>query len=925
MARLREIARRLRMLLSASRFERDLDEEIRLHLELRERKLGTEGLSPEQARIVARRRFGNVTRLREDSADAWGWRLITDLARDVRHGLRALRRAPIFASAAILTLGLGIAANTAIFSVVNGVLLRPLVYPRPAQLMYLTTQGIVGRPGTVSVAEYLEFQQFNRSFADVGAFRTGETNLMAGDRAVRVRSATVDAHLLGALGVQPAQGRLFTPNETGIPMPPLVALLSHGLWQSGFGGQPIIGRTIDVGGQRHEIVGVMSRGVDLMDTGTDIWLPLGFTDQQRFSRNNHGLSVIGRLRDGITPASAQIELDALMETWVARTGINPGAEGHAGHVFLPLSKGFDSHVLRMTPLAEQILGRAGSAIWMLQAAVGLVLLIAGVNVANLMLARTETRRREFALLTALGAGRGRLIRKAMTESMILSIAGGAVGVLIARAGVEALVRAYPGSLPRIGDVSVDLRVTVVAFAVALGCGLLFGLASVVHTRGDATGETLKSGQRVSTGTARHQMRRALVMAQIALAVIVVVGAGLLLRTVYNLTAVDTGFTRSRLVTFSITLPVSSADMLRANPNSGIPNRDRARRYQSVLNEVRAIPGVSAATAMTGLPLDRTVDRSQTEIANKAATTGPPYPPLPYQRVMSDYFETMGIAILRGRGFHAADAGSGRVAIVNASFVRAYWAGLDPIGQRLRPGGGDIITPGPGGDPFPNPWFTVIGVAKDVTQASVDEEVSPEVYVLVDQIAADGPAVWLAFSPMTMNVVARTSLPTATLVPMIARAVRNVDPTVPVARLRELEDVFNESIQRPRLLAQLLTLFSALALLLAAIGTYGLLAYMVAERRLETAIRIALGAARSTVFGQVLGSGLKLTIAGLVVGLVGAMALNRLIASLLFGVEPTDAPTLAIVTATITVVAVVPCVLPAWRASCVSANLVLRAD
>ena len=308
----------------------------------------------------------------------------------------------------------------------------------------------------------------------------------------------------------------------------------------------------------------MSRGFDLMDTQPDVWLPLGFTDNQRLARLNHGLSLIGRLRDGVTPASAQTELDALIETWAARTAITPG-EGHAGHVFLPLAKGPDGHVLQMTPLADQILGRAGRAIWILQAAVGLVLLIAGVNVANLLLARAATRRREFAVLTALGAGRGRLIRKAMTESLILSVAGGAAGVLIARAGVAALVRAYPASLPRIGDVAVDLRVTLMAFAVALVCGLFFGLASVVHWRADATSEALKSGQRGSSGTVRHQLRRGLVVAEIALAVMVVVGAGLLLRTVYNLTAVDTGFDRSRLVTFSITLPVSTADMPYGQP------------------------------------------------------------------------------------------------------------------------------------------------------------------------------------------------------------------------------------------------------------------------------------------------------------------------------------------------------------------------
>jgi putative ABC transport system permease protein len=446
---LREIGRRIRMLLSGSHFERDLGEEMQLHLELREQQLRAGGLSPEEAVTAARRRFGNVPRLREESADAWGWRVVDDLGRDVRHALRALRRAPVFASVAILTLALGIGANTAILSIVNGVLLRPLAYPRPAQLMYLDTSPQF----PVSVPEYLEFQQFNHSFADIGAFRISEANLAAGDRAFRVRSAIVDSHLLNALGVQPAEGRLFSREDSVVsaPAPPggsavtaPVALISYELWQSAFGGRPIVGHSIDVDGRRLQVIGVMARGADLMDTHTEIWLPLGFTDDERRARNNHNLFLIGRLKEGVTVASAQTELNALIETWSARAGIRPGTS-HAGHVFLPPAKESEGHILQITPLAEQILGRAGRSVWVLQAAVGLVLLIACANVANLLLARAETRKREFAMLIALGAGRGRLLRKAMTESVTLSLAGGALGVLLAHASIGTLVRAYPTS------------------------------------------------------------------------------------------------------------------------------------------------------------------------------------------------------------------------------------------------------------------------------------------------------------------------------------------------------------------------------------------------------------------------------------------------------------------------------------------------
>jgi predicted permease len=607
------------------------------------------------------------------------------------------------------------------------------------------------------------------------------------------------------------------------------------------------------------------------------------------------------LNDGATAASAQTELTALIEAWSTRTGITPGSAGHADHVLVPPSKGVGGHALQMTPLADQILGRAGRYIWVLQVAVALVLLIACANVAHLLLARAETRQREFAVLTALGAGRGRLLRKAMTESVILSVAGGALGVLLARAGLGALVRAYPGSLPRLGDVGVDVRVMLLSLTIALVCGLFFGLAPLRQTRGDATADTLKSGSRGSSGTTRHRLRRALVVAETALAVIVVVGAGLLLRTVHNLTTVDVGFDRSRLVTFSITLPRASFDIM-----------DRVRAYQRLLDQLRAVPGVRSASAMTGLPLERPAVRNQTEITNYAEETGP-LVPLDYQRVMSGFFETIGIPILHGRGFQSTDvASTGGVAVVNEMLANTYWKGRNPIGQQLRPGG-------------TMPWFTVIGVAKDVKQTGVDQAVRAEAYVLVDQSAADLLTSFLSISPATMHVVVRTTLSLATLAPTIARVVRDVDPAVPVTRLREMEEVFAESIRRPRLLAQLLTLFSALALVLAAIGIYGVLAYMVVERRREMGIRLALGANRVRLLGQVMMHGLALAGTGIAVGLAGALGLNQLLTSLLFGVQPADIVTLAIAIPSIVGIATLACWLPAWRASRLDPNIALRAE
>ncbi len=500
--------------------------------------------------------------------DQRGLPWLEDLLRDLRHGVRALRRAPGYSAVVILTLALAGGANTAIFSIVNGVLLRPLDYPRPGQLMYLTSRlprlGFSEFP--VSVPEYLEFRQFNRSFREVGAFRSGESNLVAGDRAQRIRSATVDAHLLNTLGVETAQGRLFTTGETDLPQPPPVAVISYELWQSAYGARTVVGSSAEVDGRRLQIVGVMARGADLMDSRPEIWLPLGFADDERRARNNHNLYLIARLKDASTPASAQAELNALNETWGVRAGITPGS-GDAGHVFIPPAKAQGGHILQMKPLADQILGRVSRSIWVLQAAVGLVLLIACANVASLLLARAETRQHEMAVLAALGASCGRLVRKALIESVIIAVAGGALGVILARAILDTLVRTFPASLPRLGEVKVGSTVMLASLAAAVVCGLLLGLGYMINPLTNSTAEILKSGSRGLTGRSRRQVRRVLVITETALGVMVIIGALLLIQTVQNLNAVDAGFDRLRLFAFSITLPPATSDLLAGSANT----------------------------------------------------------------------------------------------------------------------------------------------------------------------------------------------------------------------------------------------------------------------------------------------------------------------------------------------------------------------
>jgi predicted permease len=842
-----------------------------------------------------------------------------NLRQDLRHSVRSLLRAPAFTIITILTLALGIGANTAIFSIVNGVILRPLGYPQPEQLMYLTTQfpafGFL--QFWVSPPEYFEFREINQSFSAVGAFTTGEVNLTAGDRPLRVRSASVDDGLLAALGVQPSQGRLFAKGETDLTGPPpapgappqqlpAVLLLSHNLWQSAFGGQPMIGQLIEVNGLRREVIGIMPPGADVMDNRTEIWMPLGLNPGNRQNRGSHFLYLIGRLKNGVTPEAAQAELSGLIQNWGERVGVK-------NHVFAPLPKTAEErktnfgHILQMKPVQEEVIGSASRSIWVLQAAVGFVLLIACANLANLLLARAETRHREFAVRTALGAGRGRLLRQFMTEGVLLSMVGGLLGLVFAQVGVAALLRAYPTSLPRTSEVAVDPLVLLFTFGVSIATGLVFGLAPIMHTRVKGLVTALKEGgAKGATGAARHHVRRGLVMVEVALAVMLVIGAGLLLRTVYNLSNVDTGFDRSRLVTFSLTLPTANYPQPQA----------RGQMYQRLIEKLRAVPGVQAASGMSGLPPNRPLNANDTDIDNYTAPPEGPFENIDYyQQVMTNYFETMGIPIVEGRGFEASDAASpGLVAVVNETLVNTFWKGQNPIGQRLRPSSqlGDKA-----------PWYTVIGVAKDVKQGGVDQKTGHEFYALIDQAATAGPP--FNFVPGTLNMVLRTTLPPESLSSTIEGVVREADRTVPIVRLREMNAVFDESIQRPRLLAQLLGAFAGLALLLAAIGTYGVLSYSVAERRREIGIRMALGANQASVMAQVMKQGLTLTTIGIVAGLIGAVALNRLIASLLFGVAPTDPTTMAAVIATITLVAAIACWIPAWRASRVDPNVVLRDD
>jgi predicted permease len=895
---------RLRSLFRRPSVDSELEAELRFHLDQLIQENISSGMSPEEASRAAQRMIGGIAQYKEECREMRRVNFVEDLVRDVRYTIRSLAKSPGFTGVVVATLALGIGANTAIFTIVHGVMLRPLDYPKPDQLMYLTAESpaIGSTRNALSAPEYLDFRRMNQSFAEVGAYSTGaaayttgEVNLTAGDRPLRVRSISVDAHLLRALKIQPEQGRFFSDEEsarwTGT-LPPPIAILSHELWRAAFAGRPIVGQKIEIEGRPHEIVGIMPPGADVMDNHTQVWLPLWLHPSTAQQRGAHVLYVLARRKDGTTADAAQAELSAFLENWGDRAGTTD-------HVPTNRPTRAVDHTLQLRTLQDAIVGSSSRPIWVLQAAVGFVLLIVSANLANLVMARAGSRSREFALRTALGASRGRLLRQSVTEGAVMSGAGGILGLWLAGAGVRALIRAYPTSIPRAGELTINLPVLLVALALSIATALLFGFVSL--GRGKASMVTaLKEGTRGSSSAWRHYARRGLVIAQVAFAVMLVIGAGLLVQTVYNLTRIDAGFDRSRLVTFSMTLPMANSE-----PDT------RAQAYQLILDKLRSVPGVLGTVAMSGLPPNRTPDAISTTIENYTSDDGRHFEIIDYyQFVMGDYFGTMGIPIVVGRGFERTDnASQGKVAIINETLAKRIWKRQNPIGQRLRPPGGSF---GAAADV----WHTVIGVARDVRQHGVEHPPGTELYLSLDQHGV---------SPPSMNVIMRTTLPPVALSGTIERVVSEVDAAVPVVRLRNMDSVFAESIRRPTLLAQLLGAFAGLALLLAAIGTYGVLSYMVTERRREIGIRVALGAARSHVLAEIMKQGLQVTAIGVTIGLAGALAVNRLIASLLFGVQPTDTVTIAYVIATIVAVAVVASWLPAWRASRVDPNVVLRGE
>jgi predicted permease len=880
----------LRNLFARNAVERDLDQEVRSYVDLLTEEKIRAGMSPDEARRAARLEAGSVEQIKDEVREVRKGSLFDSVLQDFRFGIRLLRRSPGFTTLAVLTIGLGIGANSAIFSVINGVVRKPLAYPDSERLMFITSQfpTLNFNKFWVSPPEYFDFTEHTRAFAHVGAYQTGAMNLSEGDRPERVTTAFVTASMFDVLGVRPARGTVFTP-EQDLPGAEPVVVLSHELWQRAFGADPaIVGKTAMIQGLQRTITGVMPAGFDLHDARAQLWIPLGLNPNNRQNRGSHSLYLVGRLAPQFSAAQADAELQGFLRQW--REWI---PQGHVPND--------STHRIQMAPLRDEVVGNVKRALWVLQGAVALVLLIACANVANLLLARAESRHKEFAVRTALGAGKTRILRQFMAEGTVLSLLGAGLGLALAFWGLKALLAANPDSVPRASEITLDPVVLAFTAGVALLTGLVFGLAPLLHMGDQAVSLSIKEGGvRATSGAGRNRVRHGLVVAEIALAVMLVIGAGLLIKTFRNLTSVDAGFDVENRVTFGLVLPLATYP-------------DSQRVVDVITNLVRRldeIPGVERAAAIQGLPPQRQVNANDTDF--EGYNPGPGEPPENvdyYQTATLGYFETMGIEIVKGRAFQTGDAIGGPVVIINEALARRFYKDADPIGRRLNPFFG------------PNtPMFTIVGIAKDVKQGGLDAPAGTEIYFHFDQ----APRI-VGFAPRQMNLVLETSRPLPSLLPGIRSAVSAIDPGLPIVQMRTMEDVIGASLTRQRFLSLMLGIFAAVALLLAAIGTYGVLSYMISERHREIGIRMALGAGNSQVIGLVLKQGITIAAVGIVVGVGGALALSRITQSLLYGVDPADPATFGAVVGVIAVVATAACLIPMRRATRVDPLTAIRAD
>jgi predicted permease len=871
----------------------DLDEEIRTHLQLAAAERIERGESPAQAAATTRREFGNVALVQEITREMWGWASLERIVQDIRFGVRVLAKSPGFAIIAILTLALGIGANTALFSIVNGVLLNPLPYPNPDRLVTLHESKPNFASGSVSFPNFLDWQRGNHSFSQMAIARPNGFTLTGAGESEQINAEYVSADFFALLGVKPVLGRMFLPGEDRVGAAPIV-LISAGLWKRKFASSPdILGKSIALNGKDYSIVGVVPANFNLAImnfSATELYAPVGQWDNPFLTSRYAGLGFhgIARLKPGISLEQARADMAAVTQG-LAET--YPDAD-----------KGIGATII---PLRQLMVGSTQPILLVLFGAVGFVLLIACVNVANLLIARSTGRAREFAIRTALGAARARLLRQFVTESLLLSISGGALGLLLAFWGTKAALAALPSALPRSDEVGVDAHVLLFTLAISIGAGILFGLAPALKISKPDLQKTLREGGRAVT-SARQRAHAIFVVVEVALALVLLVSAGLATRTLAALWGVDPGFRPGNVLTFGLNL---SPSMIRSQP-------DKVRATLRVLDSTLAsVPGVQSSTlSWGGFPMIYDDEilfwrEGDAQPANKNDMNWA----LKYI-VEPQYLEVMKVPLKRGRFFTAADdEHSSPVAVIDEDFARRYFGAGDPVGKRL------YFDRGIGNTPNTAEIVGVIGHVKQWDLVTDNTQLHDQIYLPFMQMPDDQ----IALVPAGTSVAIRYEGAAAPVFDAIRASIRQMNSEQVVYQAQTMDEILAISLASQRFSMILLAGFAALALLLASLGIYGVVSYLVAQRTNEIGIRMALGAQRRDVLKMVIGQGAKMALVGVALGVAVALGFTRLMSKMLFGVKPSDPLTFLGVAVLLTGVALLACYIPARRATRVDPVVALR--
>ena len=887
----------LSQLLSRRRLYRELSEEMQSHLDEKIEQLVADGMSREEARYAALREFGNVGLLEEKSRDVWAWPRIENLLSDIRYGLRALRKNPLFTIVALLTIAIGVGANTSVFAVLDSVLLRPLSYPKSDELVALHQIA----PGAAGLADfenglllspsmYFTYAEHNCTFQSLGIWTAGISNVTGLSEPEQVRTIFVSDGVLRALNVPPAVGRWLSQSDQ-VPHGPERVMLSYGYWQRRFGGtQTAVGQNIMLDSRPREIIGVMPKGFQIVSQDFDVMVPFAF-ERNNLSLAGFGNYGIARLKPGITISQANADMARMLPIWMDSWSNGPGQDSHI----------YETWKITPTihPLKQEVIGNIGELLWVVMGTIGVVMLIACANVTNLLLVRVEARQQELALRAALGAGWARIVRILLLESVMLAMLGGLVGMALAYAGVRLLVAMGPSNLPRLNEISLDGRTVGFTLIVSVLSGLFFGLIPVLKYAGRGPAAALRSEGRTTIGRERHSARNLLVIGQVAMALILLVSAGLMIRTFRALRTVDPGFSDPQHLQL---LRISIPDSMVAEP-------ERVTRMQNeILNKFAAIREVKSAGFITEMPMEGFESGWDQIFAEDRIYPAGTIPPLRlYKHIAPGLLQTVGTKLVAGRDITWNEVyGIRPVVMISENLAREMWGTPSAaIGKYVREDPG-------------MPWHEVIGVVQDVRERGIQEK-APEIVYWAPMVKGGFGG---AMRTVTFAIRSRRA-GTESFLNEIREAVWSVNSNLPLASVRTMQQVYDKSLARTSFTLVMLGAAAAMALSLGIIGIYGVMSYTVSQRQREIGIRLALGAQHGHVLQMILQQGTKLTLLGVAIGIGAALGLTRLMTHLLFGVSANDPLTFAAVSGLLTLIAVLACYIPARRAIAVDPVVALR--